>query len=311
MQGGRQIFAAAAEKILIAHENFSRVIFRRKCVMKFFTSILSIAIFLCAAEAAAASMTLNVHNIKLGESSIAVNVYETPTAGVTFVALHRNERTSINAAREFVAKYGGRLVELAPDASGKTPRNIEFLMNGKFYSVDPNRIFTANGRRCAADAELEGELAAFAGQIISLALNSERKLIVALHNNSDADAKGKPVRTGDLTATAFAAAVAKTKFADQAAGVFLSNSERDPDNFVFLANSAYLTYFSDKGFNVVLQKNASSLTSEACSVDDGSLSVYAAQNGIDYICLEADAVSGGIRQREMLTAVYELFGVKN
>ncbi len=255
-------------------------------------------------------MTVNVHNLKLGESSVAVNVYETPTADITFVALHRNERTSINAAREFVANYGGRLVELAPDADGKAPRNIEFLMNGKFYSVDPNRIFTANGRRCAADATLDAELAAFAERIISLVLKAERKLIVALHNNTDANAKGKTVRSGDLTATAFAASIARTKFADQAAGVFLSNSETDADNFVFLANSAHLAYFADKGFSVVVQKTSASLGSASCSVDDGSLSVYAAKNNIDYICLEADAVSGGMRQREMLRAVYELFGVK-
>src|SRR5690606_34894053 len=105
-------------------QTFYALSFRRQCAMKFFTSLLSITIFLLAAEAAAATMTLNVHNIKLGDVTVAVNVYETPTADITFVALHRNERTSINAAREFVAKYGGRLVELAPGADGRTPRNI-------------------------------------------------------------------------------------------------------------------------------------------------------------------------------------------
>jgi hypothetical protein len=279
--------------------------------MKFFISILSITIFLLPAEAAAASVTLNVHNIPLGETSIAVNVYESPTADVTFVALHRNERTSINAAREFIARYGGRLVELAPDADGKMPRNLEFMIGGSRYSVDPNRIFTPNGRRCAAYATLDAELAAFAEKLVSLALSSERKLIVTLHNNGDVDAKDKSLRAADLTATAFAASVGKTKFADQAAGVFLSNSETDRDNFVFLANSAYLSYFADKGFNVVVQKNASLLASGACSVDDGSLSVYAALNAVDYICLEADAATGGMRQREMIKAVYELFAAKN
>lgn len=276
--------------------------------MKFLITILSIAIFLPAAEAAAATVTLSVHNIKLGESSVAVNVYETSNATPTFVALHRNERTSINAAREYVAKYGGRLIELAPEPDGKTPRNLAFYLNGIRYNVDPNRIFTPNGRRCSADPTLESELSAFAEDLISLVLNSDKRSIVALHNNTDTNAKDKRVRAGDLTASAFASAIAQTKFADQAAGVFLSNRETDTDNFIFLANSAHLAYFADKGFNVVVQKNSDLLDSAACTIDDGSLSVYASRNGIEYICLEADAVSGALRQREMLAAVYELFG---
>jgi len=43
-----------------------------------------------------------------------------------------------------------------------------------------------------------------------------------------------------------------------------------------------------------------------CSVDDGSLSVYAALSGVPYVNLEADAVGGAARQRQMLQAVYEL-----
>ena len=48
------------------------------------------------------------------------------------------------------------------------------------------------------------------------------------------------------------------------------------------------------------------LPSTRCTVDDGSLSVYAAQNNLEYICLEADNRTGAFRQRQMLESVYKL-----
>ncbi len=57
---------------------------------------------------------------------------------------------------------------------------------------------------------------------------------------------------------------------------------------------------------MVVQKPARQLESSQCSVDDGSLSVYAGQRNIEYICLEADAAAGASRQKQMLAAVYRL-----
>jgi hypothetical protein len=231
------------------------------------------------------------------------------------VSLHHNEQTSVGVAKEFIAQNGGRLIEIVSvNSSGKPQRNIEFMIGGESFKTDPNRLFTENGRRCGSMSRFSNEISAFADEFLKLVFGTDQigaKKIIALHNNSDADIKPEAIRASDLTAVSFVRSIAKTRtFSDQVTGVFLSNIESDADNFIFLTDPAKVGYFAAKGFNVVLQKRSDELQSTSCSVDDGSLSVYAGQNGIDYICLEADA-SGRNRQREMIKAVNELFNTKN
>jgi hypothetical protein len=95
-------------------------------------------------------------------------------------------------------------------------------------------------------------------------------------------------------------------FHEQAAGVFLSNLEGDEDNFVLLSTPEFLPFFAERGFNAVVQKPAAMLRGAGCDIDDGSLSVYSSLQNIPYINLEADAQTGGPRQRQMLEAVHQL-----
>ncbi|HEV7644861.1 MAG TPA: hypothetical protein VGO50_13025 [Pyrinomonadaceae bacterium] len=257
----------------------------------------------------------------LGETPVQVNVYENAGSGLTFIAPHHNEQTGLNLAKEYIEKYGGRLIEIESyDAKGSPARYITFTANGKTYTIDPNRIFTANGRSCNTSlSEVDAAVASFAAGVLDLLRiepNIGGKFLVAVHNNTDVDSKAETSRSGDLTAYAFVKAsfskdLAHGIFQDQADGVYLSNTEDDQDNFVFLSGPRYVGYFAEKGFNVVVQKSAAKLNSQKCSVDDGSLSVYSAQQNISYICLEADAVSGGYRQRQMLEAVYQLAKQEN
>jgi hypothetical protein len=130
---------------------------------------------------------------------------------------------------------------------------------------------------------------------------------VAVHNNTDVDTKAEQSRTGDLTAAAFVKGrTMHAEFYEQAEGVYLSNLEEDADNFVFLSGTQLVGYFAERGFNAVVQKSAARLNSKMCSIDDGSLSVYSAQARVPYICLEADGVTGSLRQRAMFDAVYLL-----
>jgi len=162
-------------------------------------------------------------------------------------------------------------------------------------------------------SEVDAAVALFASSVLDLLHVTDKTspFLVAVHNNTDVDSKAETAKSGDLTAYAFVKAsfskdLSHGIFQDQADGVYLSNTEDDQDNFIFLSGPKYVGYFAEKGFNVVVQKAAAKLNSPKCTVDDGSLSVYSAQQNISYICLEADAVSGGFRQRQMLEAVYQL-----
>lgn len=282
-------------------------------------------VFSATAAAAGGAVRKTARSIKLGETEIRVNIYENPMANITFFAPHYNEQISRNLAREYVERRGGRLIEIESyDERGNASRYVKFKFNDKTYSFDPNRVYTENGRICSRYApEIAPLIEKFASEILRniFAQNGEtlrdgEKFIVAVHNNADVDAKEKSLQTSDLTAAAFVRSTNSERFADgafraQADGVYLSNDEADADNFVFLSTPAYIGYFAEKGFNVVIQKSASRLASKQCAIDDGSLSIYAARQNISYINLEADAVNGAFRQNQMIDAVYGLLPANN
>ena len=257
--------------------------------------------------------------LRLGETVVNVNVYERAGASVTFFSPHHNERGGRELAKEAVATRGGRFVEVeALDEAGAPARRLRFRAGGKPHTVDPNRIFTAQGRRCLnLPADAEAAVKAFAEELTALlfapggGLRSGESVFVAVHNNSDVELSPAAERDRDLTAVGFVRPLRsrgffRGEYAESAAGVFLSNAEEDEDNFVLVTDPRLVTHFAGRGFNVVLQKPAAQLRVPGCAVDDGSLSVYAALNDIPYVNLEADAAAGAARQKLMLQAVYDL-----
>jgi hypothetical protein len=280
------------------------------------------AVFCCLLSAARAqdAPPKTVKTVRLGETDVKVNVYERAGARLTLFAPHHNEQGALKAAREAVAARGGRFVEVESfDEAGAPARRLRFRAGGKGYSVDPNRIFTANGRRCLnLPADAEAAVKAFAEELLGLLfapgggrLREGETLFVAVHNNSDVEERAAAERDGDLSAVAFvrplrSRATFRGAFEESAAGVYLSNSEEDEDNFIIVTEPRLLGHFAARGFNVIVQKPAAQLRDAKCSMDDGSLSVHAAFNSIPYVNLEADIVGGAARQRQMLEAVYEL-----
>jgi hypothetical protein len=120
-------------------------------------------IMFLAASGAEAAVTKTPHDIGLGETSVRVNVYENEGAAVTFFAPHYNEQAGLALAKEFVASRGGRLVEIESlDAMGKPARYLKFRYAGKDYQVDPNRIYTENGRACALSPDIAPVVKIFA-----------------------------------------------------------------------------------------------------------------------------------------------------
>ncbi|HEX8735875.1 MAG TPA: hypothetical protein VF721_11155, partial [Pyrinomonadaceae bacterium] len=236
------------------------------------TPIFILLLILSLTAAAQAATRKTTHALLLGETEIRINVYEKAGAGVTFFAPHHNEQLGILLAKEIVEAKGGRVVEIESfDEKGKPARYLKFQYNGKTYSIDPNRIYTDNGRMCNVAYEPNPVVKIFADNLLKLllppdgkSLRENERFIVAVHNNVDVSGKDSDAQSSDLTAVAFLKAQSTNNlvhgaFQDQADGVFLSNTESDEDNFVFLSTPAYLGFFADRGFNVVIQKAASKL----------------------------------------------------
>lgn len=259
--------------------------------------------------------------VMLGETPVKINIYETKGQNkITFFAPHHNEQAGTKIAKELIQNRGGRLVEIESlDERGRPTRRLKFMLNGAAYSIDPNRIFTENGRVCGSlSGDVDAAVKTFAEAILKILMPPDGKVLgdgerflVALHNNTDADARDNTARLSDLTAFSFTRAasdlqISHSTYQGQAEGVYLSNTEYDEDNFVFVTNSKLFTAFMERGFHVVIQAVPAKLAWKDCSVDDGSLSVYSGKNGIPYVNLEADAANGLYRQRTMIEAVYQL-----
>ncbi len=282
-------------------------------------TLIFITVLLASIVGANGATQKSTINLTLGESIVNVNVYENAGVNITFFAPHHNEQTARNLAKEYVERGGGRVVEIESfDDKGNAARYLKFTLKGKTYTIDPNRIFTDNGRSCNVAVEINETVKAFAESLLKIifapdgkSLRDGERFVVAVHNNTDVDSKTEDAKSNDLTAVAFvrgngSLALTHGAFEEQADGVFLSNTEMDADNFIFLSTPQYIGHFAEKGFNVVVQKSAPKLQSKQCTVDDGSMSVYSAQNTIPYICLEADGTYGAYRQRQMFEAVYKL-----
>ncbi|HEX8190899.1 MAG TPA: hypothetical protein VF586_21245, partial [Pyrinomonadaceae bacterium] len=288
---------------------------------------LLLAAILCCPPPAAYAQDLpakTVKTFKLGETDVKVNVYERAGAAVTLFAPHHNEQGALKAAREAVAARGGRFVEVeAFDDAGAPARRLRFRVGGRAYSVDPNRIYTANGRKCLnLPPDAEAAVKAYADGLLALlfapggaSLREGETLLVAVHNNGDVEKSQAAERDSDLSAVAFvkplrSRATFRGAFEESAAGVYLSNAEEDEDNFIIVTEPRLLGPFAARGFNVIVQKPAAQLRAPGCSLDDGSLSVHAAFNNIPYLNLEADMGGGAARQRQMLEAVYDFIKTK-
>lgn len=80
--------------------------------------------------------------IKLGNTQVLIH-QENYGAGQTFIHVHHNETTALEAARIVAKHHGGKVITLVHSGG----RNIVFHMDKHRYEFDPNRIFTDTGIR--------------------------------------------------------------------------------------------------------------------------------------------------------------------
>jgi hypothetical protein len=198
--------------------------------------------------------------------------------------MHDNENTSAMAGRLFVVKYAGSYYELLH--TGK--RNISFLNGEDSIHIDPNRIYTDTGiwlqleKNEISDTFFFTAIAQWRDTLISRLGIENKKLIIALHNNTPNQYSFKSYKPGE-------------KYADEAIAL-KKGSVIDNDDFYFVTDIHQFESLSTGKYNVVLQ-------SKETLTDDGSLSVYCSQLGIPYINIEAQ--HGHLfRQIKMLIFAY-------
>jgi hypothetical protein len=216
--------------------------------------------------------TVYLSTYAVGETNVPVQARKfKPYSGrVTFINLHDNEQTSLNAAMHYLESCGGgKLVNLP----NQQERFINISWSNKAYRFDPNRIYSREGRKYTLtrlserfDDSVQTEVAYFASQILRRHIVGS-KLIVAIHNNTDSALSILSYQQDQVENRHF--------------GQVFINPEMDPDDFMLTTNYSIFKRIKERNINVVWENSK-------LIEDDGSLSVYAGLHKIPYINIEAE-----------------------
>lgn len=245
-----------------------------------------ILLLLCLIKTVQAQDSVKVQYNILGNDTLIFHttVYYPHNAAVAFINLHDDENTSVEAGLDFISRYGGTLFQL----QHKGDRIVDFNVDSLRYGFDPNRIFTDAGR--GATLKKHGgsqdsaavQVKKIADSILAQQVNG-REWVVALHNNSE---RGLNIRSYKKGGSEYG----------NATKVFVSRTAH-PHDFILTTEHKVYHHLKQKGINVVLQHRE--------PADDGSLSVYAARNGIRYINIEA--LQGHLQEQvKMLEAIKDI-----
>lgn len=207
--------------------------------------------------------------VHLGQTRVELISHEAEVPGRTYLNLHDDENTAVEAALASIQERGGRLVEIQHTGE----RNLSFELEGTTYTFDPNRIFTDKGAEATlrdqgpyAEAALE-ETRRFARLLLEEVGLDTLDLITTIHNNTEGNYSAQSYTEGET-------------YAGEAEAVHVVDGG-DPDDFFFVTTQELYDHLrADDAYSVVLQDNAQ-------MTDDGSLSVYCGMQGVDYVNVEA------------------------
>ena len=186
---------------------------------------------------------------------------------VTFLNVHEDEQTSIQALEKFALEHPINYCYFQHSGA----RRIRFSVGDSSCSIDPNRMFTDEGRRKTlkdggfSSTVAERELRKFATNFLKGLHKAE--VLVALHNNTPDNYSIHSYMPDSSEA--------------QNTGRLYINPEMDPDDFIYTTDSVLFGKFCQHGVNAILQ-DASNF------VDDGSLSVYCGFKKMRYVNIETE-----------------------
>lgn len=222
--------------------------------------------------------------IKLGKTQIELKQVLINNKDILFLNIHQDEQTSIDAIQSFAKVIPLNFAYL----HHKQTRRVAYQIGKHNFTVDPNRIFTKQGRTNTIETNykvtIRSKLMAkkLANEIVNLIKNF--KVIVTLHNNTDVNYSIKSyLKDGEE--------------AQNTAEVYV-NPNMDADDFIYTTEKKFFDYLKRANYNVILQDNNN-------FVNDGSLSIYCGINQIPYINIEAQ-LGHYNEQLELIKIVYEM-----
>jgi len=185
-----------------------------------------------------------------------------------YINLHDDEVTAVNGAKKLLERKGGYLIRIE---NYKT-RNLRFKLDGKYYTVDPNRMFSREGITRSliifgtTSPQAIDAIERFANHILEL-IPRNAAWVIALHNNTN----------GKYSVNSYLPGGDKER---DAKGLHV-NEEEDADDFFFTTDSLLFYRLANEKYNTILQDNINAKR-------DGSLSIYCGERNIHYVNCETE-----------------------
>jgi hypothetical protein len=256
------------------------------------------------------------------QPNITLEVIGQPSAkpNWAFFAPHENENVANDYVSQQIIERGGVFVILRQ--SGK--RLLRFDIEPFEVKIDPNRIFTKQGRRnniIKHNPKLRTNTyvfhramrlsAALAKLIVSnMGGTNSSPTWVAIHNNTHGYLGDNKQGMGNISIVQY-----QQKLADGASFIIaVSKQYGDEDDLFFVTEKQDFIALQQSGWNAVLQHPQVVTDPDE---DDGSLSVYSQKLGIRYINIEAERSTDNfgenhlVEQKQMLDYVFSDFLSKN
>jgi hypothetical protein len=206
---------------------------------------------------------------KLGERIIQIKTFQYGTVkDIVYINLHDDEMTAINGAKKLLEKKGGILIKI----ENYRTRNIRFKLDGKYYTIDPNRMFSRKGIEQSllllgnTSPKAIDEVEKFANRILQL-IPPNPSCVVALHNNTN----------GRFSVNTYLPGGPRQKDAK----ALHVNPDQDADDFFLTTDSVLFKQFAAENYNAILQDNEK-------AKKDGSLSVYCGERNMQYVNCETE-----------------------
>jgi hypothetical protein len=222
---------------------------------------------------------------QLGDTRIPIHITSFGNnEDLVFINLHDNEFTSVEAAMPVMEENGGMLIRI----DNQRQRVIRFGYHGDRYAFDPNRMFSDTGiyetlkEQSQYEASAAAEIKKFSERFLSL-LPPKANCIFALHNNTDGGFSVLSYQEGG-------------EYEGDARKVYRNPAE-DPDDLIFTTDQKIYEKSVTFGFNSILQHNKK-------AARDGSLSVWAGENGWKYVNVETEH-GKVLKFREMILMLVE------
>ena len=223
----------------------------------------------------APGVTSFTHTLRLADEKIWVHIYERPGSGLTFVNLHDNENTSVEAAIQIISRHGGRLVELRHGRG----RNVVIRRSGVMNSFDPNRMFSEKGlsRSLAYSTAFSAANLAlgtrFAAEVLNLIDYPVGEPLIAVHNNTQGKLTIRDFQDGGW-------------YGRDTRDVNISPGQ-DADDFFFTNSPGLYAAVVDLGYNAALMADT--------PPDRGTLGCYI--NSIDGIYVNVETEHGHLKEQ--------------